>query len=243
MILCGRTKVFDITGSRVDEGLVLTMEFQYTLLHRVGELLPTADDHYMRAQDVIFEITVGETITHIYPHNAHLNSMEQLRAMIVTTRSAKNDQVEAGSRTYVDVQPTTSLDVAFCLATDAFQWAQKARPKGDESFLSYRTTWMVNCEAYNAAIQRVAHRMGLHHKRFTSHSLRIGGASALAAAGMPDWFIKKMGRWKSLAFLQYIQFAKSSMRKAFKVLLSPTCFTVADMIALHPGALPPSALG
>ena len=80
--------------------------------------------------------------------------------------------------------------------------------------------------------------MGLDHRRFTSHSLRIGGASALAAAGMPDWFIKKMGRWKSLAFLQYIQFAKSSMRAAFKVLLTPTCFTIADMIALHPGIRP-----
>ena len=78
--------------------------------------------------------------------------------------------------------------------------------------------------------------MDLDPNRYSTHSLRIGGASALAAAGHPDWFIKKMGRWKSLAFLMYIQFGKSSMQQAYKTLVSPTCFTVADMIALHPGA-------
>jgi hypothetical protein len=36
--------------------------------------------------------------------------------------------------------------------------------------------------------------------RISSHSLRIGGASALAAAGVPDYIILDMGRWKSLVF-------------------------------------------
>jgi hypothetical protein len=218
MILFGKERVFDVARSLRDEATVLALQLQYTCLNRVSELLPTAGDHYMRADDVLFEMQGPDTLTHEHPADTYLLTVDRLRAVILTTRSAKNDQVGAGSRMYVEVQDTSSPDVAFCLATDAFRWSQKACPRGDESFLSYRNKWMLEPSEYNKNIQRVAHRMGLDHRRFTSHSLRIGGASALAAAGMPDWFIKKMGRWKSLAFLQYIQFAKSSIRAAVKVL-------------------------
>ena len=80
--------------------------------------------------------------------------------------------------------------------------------------------------------------MGLDPTRYSSPSLRIAGASALAAAGKPDWFIKKMGRWKSLAFLQYIQFSVTSMRAAVTAIISPTCVTVVNLIATHPGFAP-----
>ena len=38
-----------------------------------------------------------------------------------------------------------------------------------------------------------------------SHSFRIGGATALAAAGYPDTFIQTIGRWSSDCFRQYIR--------------------------------------
>ena len=50
--------------------------------------------------------------------------------------------------------------------------------------------------------------------RFSSQAARIGGESAVAAASHPDWLIKKRGRWKSLAFLEYIRTALTSMRAA-----------------------------
>lgn len=40
---------------------------------------------------------------------------------------------------------------------------------------------------------------------YASHSLRIGGASALAAAGFHDWEIAILGRWTSMTFLRYIR--------------------------------------
>jgi integrase len=41
-------------------------------------------------------------------------------------------------------------------------------------------------------------------KLFRSHSLRHGGASAYAAAGVPLHVIKEFGRWKSEAYMVYI---------------------------------------
>ena len=97
--------------------------------------------------------------------------------------------------------------MAFCVASDTFRWAQKARPQGTDSLFSYRTKWHLTPDVYRSAIKAVAKSMCLDASRYSSHSLRIAGASALASAGKPDWFIKKMGRWQSLAFLQYIQFS------------------------------------
>ena len=39
--------------------------------------------------------------------------------------------------------------------------------------------------------------IGLDPKRFGLHSLRSGGASAAANAGVPDRMIKRHGRWHS----------------------------------------------
>ena len=47
-----------------------------------------------------------------------------------------------------------------------------------------------------------------------------------------------MGRWKSLTYLQYIHFSVTSMRAAEAAIISPTCFTVADLIVTHPGFNP-----
>lgn len=41
-------------------------------------------------------------------------------------------------------------------------------------------------------------------KLFRSHSLRHGGASAYAAAGVPLHVIKEFGRWKSDAYMVYV---------------------------------------
>ena len=51
----------------------------------------------------------------------------------------------------------------------------------------------------------MAIHFSLNPTRVSSHSLRIGGASALTAAGVSDYIILDMGRWKSFAFLAYVR--------------------------------------
>ena len=49
----------------------------------------------------------------------------------------------------------------------------------------------------------MARMYGLDPRRVSSHSLRIGGATAMAATEMSEFEIKLMGGWKSDVFLDY----------------------------------------
>jgi hypothetical protein len=62
----------------------------------------------------------------------------------------------------------------------------------------------------------------------STHSARIGGASALASAKLPDGQIKKLCRWKSIVLLEYFQTGLRSMRAAQLAMVNPATFSIAD---------------
>ena len=56
-----------------------------------------------------------------------------------------------------------------------------------------------------AALRQVVGLAGLPPAEFALHSLRIGGATHLSAAGVSPEVLQKEGRWKSDAFKSYVR--------------------------------------
>ena len=56
------------------------------------------------------------------------------------------------------------------------------------------------------ALDRLTRWAGFSSSRFTTHSIRAGRASDLAAAGTPDHVIRSAGRWSSEAYRGYLRF-------------------------------------
>jgi hypothetical protein len=84
---------------------------------------------------------------------------------------------------------------------------------------------------FNAAIKKVAGKMGLPTNKATSHCLRIGGATVMSAiSGLPDHLIMIYGRWKSLAFLLYARKSRVTSSMAVAAITNPLNLPSDDIV-------------
>ena len=233
MIVHAMLKAFN-TGSARDQATVTAMKLAATCLMRVSEYLPGSPgdvEHWLRSQDVAFGMKDGSVVPSwrisAYPLSA-------IRSVIITVRSAKNDKEGEGHRMEF---PIIEVDAthAFDLAAHMYSWAVRAQQLFGQPFLSFRGEWVLKYDTLSKAIKRVAKEMGLDPTRYRTHSLRIGGASMMAAAGRPDYEIQKQGRWKSLAFLEYIRLGRATFKAALDAIFNPFLLTVDDIGRMHAG--------
>ena len=62
---------------------------------------------------------------------------------------------------------------------------------------------------------------GVDQQKYCGHSFRIGAATTAAAKGVEDSIIKTLGRWESVAYLQYVQIPRNQLTNYSSVLVSP----------------------
>ena len=78
-------------------------------------------------------------------------------------------------------------------------------------------------------LKRGARLDGFNESRFAPHSLRIAGASAMAANGAPNWLIQLAGRWKTEQFLKYIRLSTEAFQQSITAISSCTVFNANDI--------------
>lgn len=71
-----------------------------------------------------------------------------------------------------------------------------------------------------AAVALNYEERGIPTNRVDTHSLRAGGANALALSGYSDREIMKMGRWRGATFMEYISEQLSSFSKGMSKAMS-----------------------
>ena len=60
-------------------------------------------------------------------------------------------------------------------------------------------------EAYNSSIKQLVRKLGLDPSNYSSHSLRAGAATQAAQTGLDSTSIKRLGRWRSQAYMVYLR--------------------------------------
>ena len=233
MLVFAKAKAFN-TGSPLHECIVCCMEAGTVVMARVSELIPGKPqvDHWLRAEDVSFRLHDGRVVPSWAIQGI---AWSEVCSVIIRIRSGKNDTAGEG---HVFEYFTAALGEirAFDIVQDLYSWAIRARLQKGKPFFSYREESTLSYDVLSAAIKKVASCMGLDPTKFRPHSLRIGGASMLAAAGLPDYVIQKQGRWKSLAFLTYIRLGKRTFTMALDAMVNPTLLTASEVGRYDPGS-------
>jgi len=223
--------------------------FAYTILCRVSEYIKRPEtNHHMLSQSVVFwvrhpnpaDASALFPFLYIPSHQIHLYLKTQIAGVTVTVKDSKADPHGEGDKypfpCFEGPWPTTMV---YDFAHLMYDYAVRARPLVDQPFFSTSTAepLKISADSMNKWLKdKLAPLFQLKKERIHTHSLRFAGASTLAAAGLPDSVIMKMGRWKSLAFLGYIRLAKEIFSRVAAALADRTTFSIADVRNLMPSA-------
>ena len=94
------------------------------------------------------------------------------------------------------------------------------------------TTGSLTVDQVRIEVKTLMSSLGLDPARFGAHSLRIGGATAAAAAGVPPSVIRVMGRWNSDIFEIYTRLTQQAAARMTGVIGS-TAFYDLERGAFH----------
>ena len=128
--------------------------------------------------------------------------------LLVTLKSSKTDSFRQGHS--LVVARCSSL---LCPVSAMQQYFILAQPQPGPLFSFQSGRFLTRC-AVTHLFRDSARSAGLPYKSLKGHSFRIGAASTAAAAGLPDWLIKVLGRWSSDCYQLYIRTPESVLLSA-----------------------------
>lgn len=131
----------------------------------------------------------------------------------VKLRLRRTKTTQFGSNTFVDLFP--SNDIEYCPVEALYQYSNLCRiivDKNQAFFCS--ASQPLTDSKFNRLLRTVIKCAGLDPARYSSHSLRAGGATVAADNGTPSWVVQRLGRWKSECYKIYIRSTKNSINIA-----------------------------
>ena len=72
-------------------------------------------------------------------------------------------------------------------------------------FFRLRVSNPLSRSLFVAEVRKALRACGVDQAAYSRHSFRIGAATAVPRAGLPDSMIQTLGQWSSAAFLAYIK--------------------------------------
>ena len=130
----------------------------------------------------------------------------------VKVSSQKNDQMATGAEIPIESSGNFWTDPVKIL--DEFFEGENFQPQ-DLVFQSAKKNKPITTNAISQIVKRIAAEAGFKG-RFSSHSLRIGGATAAMMGGMSLEQIMAIGNWKSAAVNMYLRALGSAKAGASK---------------------------
>ena len=143
-----------------------------------------------------------------------------LRDISITTNSlsvhlkrSKSDRFGKSATVLVGATGSSTCPVR---AMHKFLTARQAQPSGP--LFTFTSGKFLTRSDISRTTKRLLRAAGIDPVRYSSHSYRIGAATAAADAGLPDHLIKTLGRWRSSAYQTYIHTSPDMLCKVARLI-------------------------
>ena len=146
-----------------------------------------------------FTVVPGGTHLPLSPSDVRVDSHRSPTYLAVTLRASKTDPFGSGCTLYIGRSQSHICPVTAVLAYLSI------RPSTPGPLFICEDGTPLTRTCLVMAVRVALTGAGFDMSNFTGHSFRIGAATAAAEAGLPDSLIQTLGRWRSSAFLRYIQ--------------------------------------
>lgn len=204
----------------------------FTMLTRVSNYLPVSSAAYrLDTEHVSFSVAPPVEVSADQLGDIPLSRIVGASAFLARS---KTDGSGKGKRIPFLRQRVNPPSCVYDIVTVLFEYVQAARPvRGKPFFHIPSLYWSLSPAHYNLRLRAVAEKHGLDPDRVHSHSVRIGGATVLAAAQVPDYVIMAMGGWASAVYLQYVRPSVQLYAAAQAALANSGFVSASSIRAMH----------
>jgi hypothetical protein len=130
---------------------------------------------------------------------------------VINLRSSKHDYFDRGEAVRLHSTKFVTSPVHWLRRA----WALAPNKSLDAPMFQNLDGSPISYQQLQTFLERLAAAVGLAPAGVSSRSLRIGGATTLAALKFPVYTLKAMGRWKSLSYQLYTQLTEGATQCAF----------------------------
>ena len=127
------------------------------------------------------------------------------RVLGVRIKASKTDPFRQGITIFLG---KVASDLCPVSAVLAYMVAKRTR---SGPLFAFRDGRPLTRQRFVVAVRRALDSAGVDAKKYAGHSFRIGAATTAAAKGFEDSTIQTLGRWKSLAYLDYIRIPRQQL--------------------------------
>ncbi|XP_068689358.1 uncharacterized protein [Montipora foliosa] len=156
---------------------------------------------FLRSSEFTCNDHVFDPATHLcFKDVTFIPHVESPDYMLVTIKRSKTDPFRNGC-TLTLARSTTSICAVMAMKDYVFQ----CQPSSAGPLFTFTSGKWLTRTSLTHALRDVLQQCGIQPQHYFSHSFRIGAATTAAAAGIPAWLIKVLGRWSSDCYERYIR--------------------------------------
>lgn len=168
---------------------------------RAGELTVPGDDAY-------------DPAVHLSYRDISVDNPDNPQVLRIVIKQSKTDPFRKGVNLYLgktstDLCPVTSLANYLII-----------RSTTDGPLFQFKDGRPLTRHRLVLAVREALQQAGFDQSRYCGHSFRIGAATTAAKKGMEDSVIKTLGRWNSVAYLQYVKIPREQLASFSNLLCS-----------------------